>query len=133
MIFKWKDIYKTGIEVIDKQHQRLFEIGDEIYNLAVLKDGQDHYDEIMTLLSSLKDYAVYHFGYEESLMEKYKYKELETHKKQHESFVAKLNEIESQDIDSKQKMVILDILDFIVGWISNHIIGSDLKYKDIIK
>jgi len=133
MIFKWKDSYSTGIEEIDRQHQRLFEIGGEIYNLATLKDGQDHYDDIMALLLSLKDYTVYHFGYEESLMKKYNYKDLENHKKQHETFVEKLNEIEAQDIDSKQKMVVLDILDFIVSWISNHIIGSDLKYKDVIK
>lgn len=133
MIFRWKENFSTGIEEIDKQHKRLFEIGGEIYKLAVLKDGQDHYDEIMRLLVSLKDYTVYHFGYEESLMEKYNFIELEKHKEQHNKFVEKLNEIELQDIDSKQEKVILDILDFIVNWISSHILGSDFNYKGIIK
>ncbi|TAH63437.1 MAG: bacteriohemerythrin [Gottschalkiaceae bacterium] len=133
MIFNWKDRFSTGIEEIDKQHKRLFEIGGQIYNLATLKDGQDHYDEIIALLGHLKEYTEYHFGYEEELMEKYNYNKLEEHKQQHEMFVKKLVEIDTQDIDSKQKKVILDILDFIVNWISSHILGSDFQYKDIIK
>ncbi len=133
MIFKWKENFSTGIEEIDRQHKRLFEIGGEIYNLAVLKDGQDHYDEIMRLLMNLKDYTVYHFGYEESLMEKYNFSELEKHKEQHKMFVDKLNELELQDIDSRQEKIILDILDFIVNWISSHILGLDINYKGMIK
>ncbi len=133
MIFKWKDNFSTGIEEIDKQHKRLFEIGGDIYNLATLKDGQDHYDEIMTLLRGLKDYTVYHFGFEESLMEKYNFSELEKHKEQHKMFVEKLVEVETQDIDVRQQKVILDILDFVINWISSHILGSDFKYKGIIK
>ncbi|WIV10652.1 bacteriohemerythrin [Proteiniborus sp. MB09-C3] len=133
MIFKWKDNFSIGIEEIDKQHKRLFEIGGEIYNLAILKDGQDHYDEIIRLLNSLKDYTVYHFGFEENLMKKYNYEDIEKHKGQHDKFIEKLNEIETQDIDSRQKKVVLDILDFVINWISSHILGSDFKYKDIIK
>lgn len=133
MIFKWKESFSIGIEEIDRQHKRLFEIGGEIYNLAVLKDGQDHYDEIMALLSSLKDYTVYHFGFEENLMKKYDYDKIEEHKEQHDIFIGKLIDIESQDIDSSQKKIILDILDFIVNWISSHILGSDFKYKEVLK
>ncbi len=133
MIFKWKDNFSVGIEEIDKQHKRLFEIGGEIYNLATLKDGQDHYDEIMALLKGLKDYTVYHFGFEESLMEKHNYDKIEEHKKQHAMFVEKLVDLETQEIDSRQKKVILDVLDFVVNWISSHILGSDFKYKDVVK
>ncbi|WP_352420072.1 bacteriohemerythrin [Proteiniborus sp.] len=133
MIFKWKDNFSIGIEEIDRQHKRLFEIGGEIYNLATLKDGQDHYDEIIALLNSLKDYTVYHFGFEESLMEKYNYDDIDKHKQQHDKFIEKLVEIEAQDIDARQKKVILDILDFIVNWISSHILGTDFKYKGIVR
>lgn len=133
MIFKWKDNFSIGIEEIDRQHKRLFEIGGEIYNLAILKDGQDHYDEIIALLNSLKDYTVYHFGFEESLMEKYNYDDIDKHKQQHDKFIEKLVEIEAQDIDARQKKVILDILDFIVNWISSHILGTDFKYKGIVR
>lgn len=133
MIFKWKDNFSTGIEEIDKQHKRLFEIGGDIYDLATLKDGQDHYDEIMALITSLKDYTIYHFGFEESLMKKYNYTEIGEHKKQHDRFVEKLIDIEAQDIDARQEKVVLEILDFIVNWISSHILGSDFKYKEVIK
>lgn len=87
----------------------------------------------MALLSSLKDYTVYHFGFEENLMKKYDYDKIEEHKEQHDIFIGKLIDIESQDIDSSQKKIILDILDFIVNWISSHILGSDFKYKEVLK
>lgn len=132
-MFNWKDSYNIGIEEIDKQHKKLFEIGNSIYELAMLKDGQDHYDEIMSLISKLKDYTIYHFGYEERLMENNNYNELDAHKIQHDKFVEKLIDIETQEIDSRQKKVILDILDFIVSWISKHILVTDQKYKNIIK
>lgn len=130
MIFKWNDRFCTGIEEIDKQHKKLFEIGSELYSLALLQDGQDHYDEIMMLIYELKDYTVYHFNYEEYYMDKYSFIEMKEHKQEHSSFIDKVSELEFQDIDMGQKKVILEIIEFIANWISNHIIKKDLKYKD---
>ena len=69
MYFEWKDEYRTGIEVIDKQHKHLMEIGARIFDLANADDGYDRYDDIMEVLNELRDYTIYHFGYEEKLME----------------------------------------------------------------
>ena len=70
MAFKWKERYKLGIEEIDRQHKNLFDIGARVYDLAVLKDSYDHYDEIMSVLNELLDYTKYHFTYEEDLIKK---------------------------------------------------------------
>jgi len=131
VIFKWKDRLNTGIEVIDNQHKRLFEIGTELYNLTSLDDGIDHYDEIVVVINKLKDYTKYHFDYEEQRLEKLNYNGLHDHKIEHQRFIDKLNEIEAKDIDINQKQIILDIIEFIINWISEHIVGTDFKYKEI--
>lgn len=130
MYFKWKDEYNTGIETIDMQHKHLLEIGARIFDLADANDGVDHYDEIITVLSELKEYTVYHFGYEEKLMEKYGYESYEPHKFQHYFVIKKIGKFESEDIDNKQKETILNLAEFISDWITNHILKEDMKYKD---
>lgn len=129
MIFKWKDSFCTGIEEIDAQHKRLFEIGSDLYDIAILDNGFDHYDELVQILNSLKDYTKYHFEYEEKLMKQYEFQLLEQHKIEHDKFIGKLVEVESGNIDEKQKRTILDMIDFVANWISNHILKSDFKYK----
>lgn len=133
MIFKWKDRFNTGIEEIDKQHKRLFEIGSELYDLASAEDDMDNYDNIVALIKELKDYTKYHFNYEEECMEKAGYSEIRAHKEEHQRFIDKLNETEAKDIDLNQKQVLLDMIEFIINWVSGHIVGTDFKYKDVLK
>ena len=133
MIFKWKDRFNTGIDEIDNQHKRLFEIGTELYDLASSEDGIDNYDNIVALINELKDYTVYHFNYEEERMAKAGYSEISAHKEEHQQFIDKLNETEAKDIDMNQKQVLLDMIEFIIGWVSGHIVGTDFKYKDVLK
>lgn len=130
MAIKWREKYRCDIEEIDTQHKKLFEIGDELYTIATLKDGLDHYDDIIAILQKLKDYAIYHFKYEEELMEKYGYEELEEHKKVHDKFVNKVIEFEHKDIDEDQDAVALNMVMFLADWIEQHILGTDFKYKD---
>jgi hemerythrin len=130
MYLKWKEEYNTGIETIDKQHKHLMEIGSKIYELADADDGADHYDEIMAILAELKEYTVYHFGYEERLMKEYGYENYEPHKFQHYFFVKKIDKLEDEDIDSKQNETILSLVRFIFDWITSHILKEDMGYKD---
>lgn len=129
-MFKWKDEYSCNIKEIDKQHQKLFEIGSRLYELATLDDDIDRYDEMMEILSELADYTIYHFGYEEKLMKKYGYEDLEQHKKQHKGFVNKIMSIKSEELDENQKKMGMDMVVFIANWIENHILKSDQRYKE---
>ena len=74
--FAFTDKYKTGIDLVDKEHRRLFEIIKETNDLIQNDLLHDKYDEIMRLLVKLKDYTQFHFADEEMLMEKMHYPEL---------------------------------------------------------
>ncbi|WP_026894378.1 bacteriohemerythrin [Clostridiisalibacter paucivorans] len=130
MLFKWKDKYTTNVGEIDKQHRKLFEIGSRLYYIMILNDDIDHYDEIMAIVEELKNYTIYHFDYEEKLMESHGYEDLAEHKKKHTIFVNKIKEVSAKDIDEQQKGITMDIIMFIADWIEKHILGTDMKYKE---
>ena len=90
----------------------------------------DKYDEIMRLLAELKNYTEIHFSDEENLMEEIGYPGLEAQRMAHESFVEKLVTIdleELDEIDDNQQEYLLHLIDFLLGWLVNHIIGVDKK------
>lgn len=133
MSFQWKDRYNLNIDEIDKQHKKLFEIGARVYDLAILDDSYDHYDEIMVLLNELLEYTEYHFTFEENLMKTYKYDGFGEQHQEHGFYVNKIKSISSKDIDNNQQKTIIEIVDFLSEWISSHILFSDRKYATYFK
>ena len=53
-MYEMKDEFKTGIDFIDEQHSRLFEIADEAYNLLKNDFTIDKYNQSYDGLSSVK-------------------------------------------------------------------------------
>ena len=131
-MFKWKENFSVNIKTIDEQHQELFKIGNSLYDIVSIKDGMDRYDETIDALYSLRDYAVYHFEYEENLMKQNGYPEYLKHKKQHDAFIAKVQSIDEESVDEKQKKVGMDLIIFIANWIENHILKTDMEYKEFL-
>jgi len=124
-MIKWKDEYKIGIAEIDEQHKKIFDIANEAYELLKDEFSYDKYDRIIELLEELKNYAKFHFSYEEDYMLSIKYKGYFSQKVAHDNFVEKINSYDLNDIDENQDQYILEILDFVVDWISQHILVSD--------
>jgi len=129
-MFEWKDTYCVNVPAIDKQHKELFRIGGLIADLVFADDEYDHFDEIMVILKELKDYTLYHFQYEEKLMEKYGYEETDFHKIEHLFLTKKIEKFEELDLDEKQNEAVIGLVNFISDWISGHILKTDMKYKD---
>ncbi len=57
-MIKWDNNYTIGIDFIDEQHQKLFEIADRIYNLLKNRLITDKYDEIIKIIDELKNYTI---------------------------------------------------------------------------
>lgn len=134
MAFEWKDRYNLDIKEIDEQHKKLMEIGLKAYEIASINDGYDRYDEIMKILDDLLAYTKYHFNYEEEMLKKHNYQHTHDQENEHLYYVAKIRELASrEDIDDNQRKTILEIIDFLSQWISNHIMLADRKYADFLK
>lgn len=129
-MIKWKDEYRLGIEVIDEQHAKLFEIAGEAYDIMKDYFSIDKYDHVVAIMDELKDYAVYHFETEEQYMQSIGYRKFLSHKVQHDDFVQKVASIDLRKIDENPEQYLLGILDFIVSWIDQHILGQDKLFAE---
>ncbi|NPV91338.1 MAG: hemerythrin family protein [Firmicutes bacterium] len=126
-MIKWKEEYKVGVEEIDKQHQKLFEIANRAFQLFKNDLLLDKYDQIICVLEELKDYTVYHFKYEEDYMTSIGYKKFLSHKVEHNDFIEKINNVDLNKVDEDQSRYLMDILNFVVKWIEVHILDRDKK------
>ncbi|MBP2644264.1 MAG: iron-binding protein, hemerythrin [Firmicutes bacterium] len=124
----WKEEFRIGIPVIDEQHQKLLEIANRAYDLLQDELITDKYDKIVELLQELKEYTIYHFAFEEEYMKSINYSKFLSHKVEHDDFIAKLENIDLSKVDYNQNGAILDMLDFVVNWISEHILIKDKMY-----
>lgn len=127
-MIKWKEDYIIGVDNIDEQHKKLFEIANKAYELLKNEFYIDKYDRIVAILGELKDYTVYHFKSEEEYMASIGYKKLLSHKVEHDEFIKKINNIDFKSIDHNQDKYLLETLEFVVNWISSHILGKDKFY-----
>ncbi|MBC7961036.1 MAG: hemerythrin family protein [Vallitaleaceae bacterium] len=128
-MLKWKDEYAIGIKIIDDQHKHIFEIANSAYDL--LKNGicADKYSRIVQVIDDLRQYARYHFQWEEDFMLKIHYEDLDAQHLEHEAFNAKIDSFNLEDIDESQDQTIEDLLFFILGWIVDHILMKDKMIK----
>jgi hemerythrin len=121
------DEFKTGIMMIDAEHKELFRIFDEMKALLEDQYVRDKYDQTVQLLEQLKDYAEKHFHDEEVYMENLHYKGLEAQKKAHRSYIEYIDDLNLEHIDDNQQEGLGNILDFLAGWLVNHILKMDKK------
>lgn len=124
-MYEMKDEFKTNIEIIDQQHQKLFEITTEAYMLLTNDFKVDKYDKILDILESLRDYTQFHFKTEEKYMESINYKRLFSHKIAHNSFIKKLDELDFTHIDANQDDSLKELLQFLNDWLVDHILQDD--------
>jgi len=127
-MFEMKEDYYLGIEAIDTQHKRLFEIAEEAYQLLNDEFVVDKFDYIAKILGELKDYTIFHFSDEEKYMESLQYKKLFSHKIEHQEFIEKLNNLDWDEIEANPDQTIMKILNYLNDWLVNHILYTDKLY-----
>lgn len=125
-MFEMKDEYRLGLVNIDEQHTKLFELGDQAYKLLKDRYSIDKYDKIVEIIKELGAYAATHFKDEEEYMESIRYRKLFSQKVQHEEFIKAVEAVNFNKIDDNQDEYIMEILNFIAKWLTEHIIKEDL-------
>jgi len=131
-MFEWNDKYSVGYEKIDDQHKELLSIGKELEDLIKYHGGEDIYDSIVESIDRIKEYTIFHFEFEENMLEEGNYKFLDAHKVEHEKFIDQLDGIDLSEIDENQEESIMDIMKFVSKWIFKHIMGTDMQYKGML-
>ncbi len=124
-LFKWNDSYSVNIKAIDKQHLKLVDLINKLY--SAMKLGKANHI-ILDILNGLTDYTEKHFSYEEKMMHDANYPGYTEQIHEHKTFVQKLkdiqNEYQSGKLQTNQLMI------YLKNWLSDHIKGIDMQYKD---
>jgi len=127
---QWKAEYATGIEVIDTQHQRLFEAINRMED--AFKAGTQE-DEAKESLAFLAHYAKEHFDTEEAFMRELAYPMLSFHQEEHAALVAKIQVLQrkvDEDLTLPAHMAdfAAHMANFAADWIAHHINEADMGY-----
>jgi hemerythrin len=120
----WDDSLSVGIGEIDTQHKALVRMIGDLHEAMRAGKGKH---QIEPILKGLEEYAVEHFGFEESLLEKHKYPGYLNHRKEHDAFVQKVMDFGEQFRADKVALT-NEVMDFLKNWLVGHIKGIDKKY-----
>lgn len=121
----WKNEYSIGVDIIDKQHEHLFDIGNQAYELLKNELRLDKYDEIIQILEDLLQYTRFHFKTEENYMMTINSPQLPSQKIEHANFIKKISDIDFRKLDENPNKYLDEILAFIFSWIFNHVLHKD--------
>jgi hemerythrin len=119
----WDNSFETGIAEVDAQHQRLVAIINELVDAI----GRAPADALKGIVTQLKDYAQYHFQTEEKIMEAAGYDGLADHRDEHAQFVDQIL-LFDLDVILASEGLAWDMLHFLKGWLTNHILIVDKKF-----
>lgn len=132
-MIQWKESYRLGIDIIDEQHKRLFDIAEEAEQIMELPDYIDKFDEIVRVLNELRDYVKYHFDQEEEILLKIGYKKFFEHKVAHNDFIEYIYSLDIEDIDKHQQERGLNILRILMDWLVEHVLEKDVQWSKVYK
>jgi len=124
--FVWKQDYSVGIQKIDEQHKRMFDIINEFYTSFTENNTHAKLGETLNLLL---DYAQYHFSTEEQFFVNSNYINTIEHIEEHKKFVLTINGFVN-DFTQGEVAFIYRLINFLRNWLVNHILQEDQKYSE---
>ena len=125
MIPVFTDKFKTGISMVDEEHQILFDIIGKIHKAIDIELVHDKFDLILDILDELKEYTRVHFTDEENYMKEIGYEGLEQQQLLHQKFIETLDELNLDEVDNNQEAYLYEFLNFLQNWLINHILKMD--------
>ena len=127
-LFQWSEKYSVGNFLIDGQHKRLVSMINQLHES--MRDGKGK-ETLQKILDDLVRYTKEHFLTEEAMMKKANYPGYAAHKAEHDKLTEKAVDLQKAYADGKAPLT-MDVLNFLKNWLTNHIEGTDKKYKDKI-
>ncbi|HAE41799.1 MAG TPA: hypothetical protein DCG34_02635 [Clostridiales bacterium] len=126
--FEWQTKYSVGINSVDDQHKKLFEIGNKLSKLVFSEEAFDYKEELVAFFQELNDYIEQHFKFEEGLMAEMGYVYMDSHIIMHNNFIEKIQHAYNTAINNEETDYFTYLIDMVSSWITNHILTEDVKF-----
>lgn len=121
---EWDEKYSVGVEEIDNQHKRMFEVINELLDAIDSNSTEEHLGHI---IESLVQYKIFHFETEEKYFKEFNYDGEEEHKMRHREFNDKLATLKEKHPTYTVEFA-FELVDFLEDWLINHLMVVDQKY-----
>lgn len=121
----WQERFNIGVEVIDKEHKKLFNVLNKLF--AYGKEEEKSQWVCQEAIRYFRDHAIQHFSEEEEYMASIHYAGLETHRHIHNNFREKtLPTLESELLRTNYSMEAVEhFLGVCAGWLIGHTLIED--------
>lgn len=129
--FAWKSEYSVGDETLDKQHQELIRIMNELYSLLQEPPEARNEGRVEFIFGGLADYIATHFAYEEQRMveARYPYEKLVAHRAEHHELIKKVRRYHLAVMDGNQ-VGLMELMPYLYNdWLVHHICEQDMDYR----
>ena len=120
-MLEWNDSLKVGHSVIDRDHQRLVGLINELGDAMSAGQGRDVCGKV---LNELINYTKTHFATEEGLMSVHHYAEASRHKAEHAKLIQDVLEFRDK-FEAGTATLSVSLLHFLMDWLTHHILESD--------
>jgi hemerythrin len=127
LFVKWGPELDIGMPEINRQHQRLVSLINELHRTLNEEYGLD---TIKRIVQGLVDYTATHFAYEEELFERFGYPQTASHKEKHGQLVGQVLDFQQRVVRGED--VADELMAFLKAWLVNHIQKSDKEYTQFL-
>jgi hemerythrin-like metal-binding protein len=124
----WENRFLFGITEIDTQHQKIFDIINQLSDSAALSD----HTQTASILYQLSEYANYHFAAEEKYFQQFNYEHKDQHVLMHQAYAKHITEF-ILGYGQHKLGLIQEILDYLKIWWVDHIQGADRGYVELFR
>jgi len=128
-LINWNDSFSVKVSEIDQQHKTLIAMVNELHDAMKVGKGRD---VLGSIVENLIRYTSTHFALEEKYFAQYGYPEMDSHMKEHASFVQKVSEFQ-EGFKGRNLTLSVEVMKFLSDWLQSHILGSDMKYSQFFK
>jgi hemerythrin-like metal-binding protein len=121
---EWREEYSVGVALIDRQHQEMFRMINELVGIINVGPNRERIDPV---LSGLVEYKEKHFATEEGYFRRFKFEGAEEHIAEHRKFNETMDRIKGKWGDDMIGFT-FELIDFLEDWLLDHILNTDRKY-----
>jgi hemerythrin len=126
---EWSDKLNLGVEKIDNQHQELVKLANNLLSAIQSHEAREVLDLVF---KELREYTVFHFRDEEQYMEEIGFPKRGEHMIKHRELKDQVKQYQ-RDIYQKSEVSPSEVLEFLRGWLVDHIIYRDMEIASYIK
>jgi hemerythrin len=123
-LITWNDSFSVQVAEIDRQHQKLVAMINDLD--AAMRQGKGK-DTLAQIIAGLAAYAGIHFRTEERYFEQFGYAESDSHKQEHANFSRTVADFKSR-FDQGAIGLSIEVMNFLSTWLQQHIKTVDKHY-----